>query len=429
MTTLSYIYIGISVCLIYLFFLLFQKRYRLLIPSVIHSLTWLITLSLMALELNDVLGKGAQNIHYEKVAPYILYMMISATIGFVLAHLMTESVSINPKKYELLPINVVNNLLISFRWLPYLCLFCGICLLFFIISVGGINSLGDYRLVAVTVKKVGFFSIIQRISGHITVLGTFYIGFLAYKHAINGLNIKEFLKITLMYGSIGISGGGRLWILLAILPYAIIYLLVQKKLNYVGIKRDLKNILMILIAAVSLFSVIGMFRNDTNRVAEDGTKRFFDKFLYYTDGPKMTNIVLSKYPDGSFNLEYGKAEFLSKYFKSKMQERFRDDISYDPGLSVTAKSSIYLLYFDFGYWGGIFMWGIICMIVEYLAIRLMKTVNIVGILFFLLLTLLYFQSPIFEVFNVYTPYFYWLILIYIFRSLIFKSVLGIKPYL
>ena len=45
------------------------------------------------------------------------------------------------------------------------------------------------------------------------------------------------------------------------------------------------------------------------------------------------------------------------------------------------------------------------------------------------LCILLMQTPVGNVFSLYMPLFEWLVLIYLFRKLIFKSVRGISPYL
>ena len=427
MYALYYVYLSIGICTIYLFVLFQQKRYKLPLPSTIHCFTWLVATSLMALELNDIIGIGSSKIHYEKVAPYIFYMMVSATIGFVAAHIITERKNnVNEVVNNLMPLEVIDETLFKYKWILYVCFFCGIIFICVHISIGGFDSLSDYRRLALSVKKVGFLAIIQKISGHIQIIGTFYIALFAYKQAISGVNFKELIKVILMYSAIGIAGGGRLWLLNSILPYGIIYLWVSHNIGFN--KKDIKKIFFLCVLAVLSFTAIGAVRNDNSDSIS--FKQLSEKLLYYTDGPKMTNLIFNRYPPGSYDLEYGKAEFLSRFCTSKMQENFREYISYDPGLAVTTKSSIYILYFDFGYWGGIIMWGILCMCIEYLAIILVKRrTTILSLFSYLLLTLLFFQSPIFEVFNVYTPYFYWLVVIFLFRNKIFAFLSERKQFI
>ena len=94
-----------------------------------------------------------------------------------------------------------------------------------------------------------------------------------------------------------------------------------------------------------VFSLMGIARDD-----RDIDKAFIDKFLYFTDGAKMTNMVLRQFPPGSFELEYGKSEFLRQFVPSPMDQKFFRSISDDAGLTVTVQSAIPPLYYDFGYY-------------------------------------------------------------------------------
>jgi len=399
-----------------------------LLPSTIHAGTWLIATSLMALEMNNVIGSGNIYINYNYVAPFILYLVISSIIGFSFAHVFAYSDRVQRISQTIVPYDVIDRILIKYKWVLYVCLICGIALTTFIISVGGFKSFYDYREVAVTIERVGYAAVAQRISGHIGIIGSFYLMLLGYKHAQTGINIKEFFVDLLMFASINLAIGGRVWILTSILPYMITYILVK---NVTGKKifslkqKDSIFLLQVIVVFFAAFSIIGVIRNDS----DNGKAKFSDKFLYYTDGPKMTNMVLQQYPPGSYNLEYGKCEFLSQWIDSPMIIRFKKSIAHDPGLSVTVKSAMPNLYYDFGYTGGIIIWGVLCFLLELTCLRLKNKRSIIGIMLFGLLTSILFQAPIGAVFNNNIVNLEWLFIIYLFRKPLFGSIKGASHYI
>ena len=140
-------------------------------------------------------------------------------------------------------------------------------------------------------------------------------------------------------------------------------------------------------------------------------------------------MVLTQYPPGSYNLEYGRSEFLFPFLGSPMAKKFQESIAYNIGLSVTVKSVMPYIYYDYGFWGGVVMWGVTCFLLEYICIRLKYRKSIMGILLFGQLTYLLFQAPVGHIFSVNTPVFEWFIIIFIFRRLIFANIKNIQNYI
>lgn len=426
MSSLYFCYWTFSLALVYLSFLLCQKRYRLLLPSVVHTFIWLITVLLIIFQLKGFLvTHSVDDQVYRLVSEFICYMIISSIVGFSLAHVITSKYETYSKVY-LIDVSVIEKLLIRFRWVPLLCGGIGIVLFIFLLSVvGDIDSLGNYRVLALTTERVGYAAIAQRVSGHITILGGFYLMLLGYKYGMTGIDLKKFFKYAILCSAINMSIGGRVWILTSTLPFVVMYILSRK---YSGLtskyrQSDNKKLFAIILVFVCTFGIIGVLRS--NEIESS----FFDKFLYLTDGSRMTNMVLSIYPPGSFPLEYGKSEFLSTLVQSPMAQKFSELIASDIGLSVTVKSGMPYLYYDFGYWGGIIMWGVFCFFIEYWAIRLKYVLHIVGLFLEGILCIMLFQSPIGCVFSLYTPTFEWIILIFLFRRWIFRNISNIRFYL
>ena len=402
-------------------------------PSTVHTFTWLITSTFMYLELEGKMGNNITEHEYSVIAKFIFYMMIASIVGFSLAHIVKKPRIQYNNQNNCIPFDSVDAILKKFRWLLYVCLVVGILQIAFIVSVGGFDSLSDYRVIAVTAKRSGYGAIAQQLSGHLAILGGFYLSLLGYKHSIKGVRMKEFLRVAACVALLNIAIGGRVWIITVTLPYAIAYFYGTYKNRSFETKKRWKNdkrkFILIGSIFIILFSIIGLIRNTETAEGDNKAKVFFDKFLYFTDGPKMANMVMTQYPSGTYPLEYGKSEFLQKWIPSPMAQKFAKSIEDDIALSVTVKSAIPYLYYDWGYTGGIIMWGVYAFILEIICISLIKKRTIFALLIFVQLSQLLFQSPIGNIFIFAVPVFQWLIIIYLLRKYIFKGIPNINNYL
>ena len=429
----SYIIFSIIFLSLYLATLLLNKRYKLFLPSTIHTFTWLITSIFMYLELDGKMGYNITINEYSIVAEYILYLMLASIVGFSFAHLYRKPRIHYNYQEQCIPIEVVEAILKRFHWLLYVCLIVGIMQVAFLVSIGGFESLEDYRIIAVSAKRSGYGAIAQQLSGHMAILGSFYLSLLGYKHSISGVNLKEFIKIGACVALLNMAIGGRGWILTITLPYAIAYFYGMYKHKSIETKKRWKNdkrkFIIIGATLIFTFSIIGLVRNTGTAEGDNKVKAFFNKFLYYTDGPKMANMVMTQYPPSTYPLEYGKSEFLQKWIPSPMSQKFAASIEDDIALSVTVKSAIPYLYYDWGYIGGIFMWGIYAFILEVICISLLKKKTIFSLLIFVQLAQLLFQSPIGNIFIFAVPVFQWLVILYLLRKYIFKSIPNINKYI
>lgn len=418
MESLDFCYWSLGITVVYISFLLSQKRYRLLLPSVIHTSIWIITIVLIICQLkglfvSNIVGNNTFN-HSSK---FICALMVASVVGFTIAHVVTAREETD-LSVQLIDVNCLDVILERFKWIPYICGIVGVVLFVYLISViGSVDSFGDYRIMAIMTKKEGFMAIPQRISGHINILGGFFLMLLGYRYGQTGIDMKNFFKYVLLCSAINMSIGGRVWILTSTLPFLISFFF-SRKYSQVDVdtrRIDKKRILYIILIFMSLFSLIGLLRNMT------GESNFVDKFLYLTDGSRITNIVYNTFPEGTYNYEYGRSTLLQGVIQSPMAQKFAKSISHDIGLSVTVKSIMPYLYYDFGFWGGAMFWSLICFTLEYICIRLKYRSNIISILLFGQLSSLLFQAPVGSIFANNTPVFYWLIIIYMCRNRIFST--------
>lgn len=418
MKSLDFCYWSLAIAVVYLSFLLSQKRYRLLLPSVIHTSIWLVTVLLIICQLKGFLVSNmAGNNIFDHSSKFICALMVTSVVGFTTAHIVTarQETELN---VQLMEADKIETILERFKWIPYTCGIVGVILFVYIFSIiGNLDSFGDYRIIAVTAKKVGYAAVAQRISGHVNILGGFFLMLLGYKFGQTGIDIKQFFKYVVLCSAINMSIGGRVWILTSTLPFLIAFVFSRKysKVEDDIRLKDIRLILYIIAIFISLFSLIGILRGNSGEI------NFLDKYLYLTDGSRMTNIVYNTFQEGTYSYEYGKSTLLQGIVDSPMAQKFAQSISHDIGLSVTVKSIMPYLYYDFGFWGGAAFWGMICFSIEYICIRLKYSKSIISIFIFCLLSGILFQAPVGAIFANNTPVFYWIIILYIFRNRIFDT--------
>lgn len=387
-----------------------------MLPSTAFCTMWLITCVLIVFQIKGILITNILPVsRFALVAPFTFYVSISVVIGFLFAHLLSNR-EYNMHYHNVIDIELLEYYLNRFRWVPYVCGITGFLLLVFLItSIGSIDSFSDYRVIALTTERIGYAAIAQRISGHINILGLFYLMIYGYVCGQKGIIIKQFLWIVLLCSLINISIGGRVWILTSLLPFFTTYILSVKNNKSETDKRSSTiKLLVILMIFVSLFSLLGIARGESD------DQRFMDKFLYLTDGSRMTNLMLEYFPEGTFNHEYGSSTLLNGFIKSPMVQRFADRISYDIGLTVTVKSILPNLYYDYGTYGGAIFMGFLCCLIEIVCLYFRYSNSIFNLICYGTLAGFFVQSPVGNVFSLYTPIFEWLIIIYIFKDRIFN---------
>lgn len=385
---------------------------------------WLVTCVLAVFQIKGFLVENTfAASKFELVAPFTFYVCVASVLGFSSAHFISNIES-NQEYHNKSDIELLEYYLIRFRWIPYLCGIIGLTLLVFLIStIGSVESFSDYRIMALYTKRVGYAAIAQRISGHINILGLFYLMIYGYVCGQKGIVLKQFLWIVFLCSLINISIGGRVWILTSLLPFFTTYILsINDNNTDIDIKSNTKKLFLISIIFISLFAILGIARGESDE------QQFLDKFLYLTDGTRMTNLILEYYPEGTFDNEYGSSTLLDGIFKSPMVLKFADRISDDIALSVTVKSILPNLYYDFGIYGGAIFMGFLCFILESLCFKFRYSKSVFDLICYGTLAGFLVQSPVGNVFSLYTPIFEWLIIIYVFRKWIFNRGMDFAKY-
>ncbi len=407
-------------------FSLAQRRYQLLLPSVISSFTWLIASVLMMCEVTGVL-KTSFSKHYDFAAPFIFYMGVASIIAFSLARFIAGFKK-EKTQSPLIPTEILNTLVKKFRWVLYVVAVCAVCILIALYSIGGFSSYGAYRMLAVATEFGGLAGLAVRVSNHLSLIGAFYLMILGMKQARTGIQIKELLICIILYGAANIATAGRGWIIAASLPFINGFVLERYRLKHYA-KKSMVPIkwfkaIAFFVILISMFSVLGNARSDMPGASKDSS--FFQRFLYYTDGIHMAEITLKKYKPGTFDYELGQ-NTLFQYGESKMAKRFNSET--DGRYKVIVKSIIPPMYYDYGYEGAIVFWGALCFALEYVCLRLRFSRKLIGSLLFCSLSGMLYQAPIGNIIKMSIPMLEWLLLIFLFRKIIFSKIRGIATYI
>lgn len=404
-------------CIIALFWFLRKPEYRLLIPSTMNYLIWGVTCILIYSSTVGWMATGEVSVsQFDKSIKFICGMLLTSFLGFNLAHEFTSNRGVVVYEFN---IEYIDWLLKRFKWLLYVCLISGLINLIFLIVTIGFNNLGDYRIAAISTNRSPLVQLIRTIGGHAGVLGFFYLAIYGYKQAIDGIKIWQLIIYILMYGMNNIAIAGRAWIALSMVPYVIGFLFGHRSRlqDWHDLwQNGLKKLLLLGIIMVGAFTFIGTIRNNGESTDES---RPIDKLLYLTDGSRVANIVMNMYPDGTFPLEYGQCEFLNGWYPSPMKTKYYDAISNNIGLTVTVPSTIPWLYFDFGFTGGILMWGVYCFVLELICLNQLQKNSVLAFLVSVQLTRMLYQAPIGEIFAMSFNTFEWFIILYIFRKRLF----------
>lgn len=424
--TQYYLYSAIFINIAYILITISKKQYRLLLPSVVCCFTWAMTCSIM---LAEVKGLLESTIHspLSYVSPFVFYMTVVSIAAFTVAHFLGR-VKHKPVKSPLISTQVLESIVRKFRWVLVVIAICAVVIVTTLLSIGGADSLGSYRHIAVTTELQGFAGLAIRISSHVAVLGGFYLIMVGAKQARCGVNFKELILCVILFGASNIAIAGRGWILAATLPYVSGFIFGKFRLRQFGgnsgKKNDLMKIVLFVAIIGSMFSIIGNARSDAHGAHTDGN--FFDRFLYYTDGSHMADIALKKFKQESFELEYG-ANTLFPFGERHMANKF--DQRTDHNYRVVVKSMIPPMYYDFGYQGALMFWGVLCFVLELICLNLRYTHSIFGVLLSCYLSTILFSSPIGTITIMAIPVLEWLLIIYLCRKQIFIRINGISRYL
>jgi hypothetical protein len=313
-------------------------------------------------------------------------------LGFTLASFSVRTKNLKNIKFKFSN-EYLDFLIGRLRIFLYLSFVLGLLRIYIIISFFGWESLYDYRQNAFLIGRMenaGYYSIVSQISAYVYILASFYIVLLAIKHALTTINYKVLFFDFILYATQALSIGGRMFVIDFISCYFFIFLLFRTRNRRIFTKKELLPFLTSISILFFLMMAMGVLRNDSNKSEYTiNSTSYYSKLLYLQDGIIYTTVMFTKNPDLETNeLDFGR-NLLSIDQESSNFTKFRGRsdmeiyMPFVPGIIAG-------LYFDFGFDGSLFVWGVVCYIIEILALRGLKLATIYDfILIFILLRFLY----------------------------------------
>ena len=161
------------ILLLFVFWKIKVQKNLYLSPSLTGCLFWGVACIVSYFRMNDLTQDFSTQYTYEYIIPFALVTVC----GFGLPQMFVAS-----KRKFVLNINQLFYLQKRYRFILYLCFVFGMIRFFYTFSVAGIATIIDYREVSLALSSNSNPIIVNfiRISGHLSMLGSFYILICAY---------------------------------------------------------------------------------------------------------------------------------------------------------------------------------------------------------------------------------------------------------
>lgn len=347
--------------------------------------TYAIISTIVGLKLNiDEYSQG-----YANAGPYILYFIIASILGFVFAESLIQVKPTN-LKFSLGYIFYLENKLKYFLYLSFL---LGILKIIIIIKIFGFNTFADYRISyfqAGSIQNNFGYEHIFRISSYIYVLASFYIILLAIRQALTSFKLKFTLWSLLLFSTMSISMGGRTFILEFMLCFFMMFFFIKERRRLTLNKLEATLIGISFSFLILLVAIIGVLR--TEETSQMSNSDIYGKYLYGRDGIIYTSNLFNTMPAGPQKLDYGK-NITGVVIDKTNFSNFRineDNKKYLPFIT----SVISPLLFDFGYYGSLFIWFLICFVAELISRKYTNNTTIWNLLLLYIIIRYFYDTPL-----------------------------------
>lgn len=351
--------------------------------------------------------------HFKWMDKYILYFTIASIAGFSIAHMLGTPVALKTN----IKLDYLNWLTTKYRFIMKLNCALGIARIIIFLSLFGWGGFYEYRINAeLGMQSIsGWAAIVFRISNYILLLSNFYVAIVGLKHGIFGLNKKEALSTFLLFIPVQLSTGGRLWILYFILYYFGAYMIgkMYTNRNSFATKKETRFLMKFGLILCLLIAFVGILK--TGDDSEDKTA--YDKYAYITEGILASESCMDYNGGDKFdNLKYGL--FSTGVSKSSAYFGWRK-LLIQSKISSIIECVIVYLYLDFGYYNSLFIWFIFCLFFEIWYLNCMKRLNIFHFFTMIIILKFLYESILSNPIIFCIPSFELLILLYLFKNLIF----------
>lgn len=398
------------------------KETHIFYPSVIFSIMWGTACIITGLILGNNLGPLYLEDYYvfRHIDKYIIFFTGISLLGFSIAHRINPGETVNLR----IDLDATENILVKYKWLMWINFFGGIIKIILMIGVVGFNNIMDYRIAANTMMNTGAGNIglIFRITAYIQMLANFYIALAGFTTGVKGLKFSDTLRLFILYAPNQMATGGRLFILYFILFYFGAFILARGLFfqNDKGTpffsRQEWKAISVIMLGLFSLVSIIALARSAAN--PGDNKESAIAKFSYITEGILESEHYMSFNPPDEMTPDYGKHFFTGK---SESYLKYRGFLN-QTYMSSIVISVISPLYTSFGYYGSLFVWGIISCILELLAISCLRNLTFLRFLVYLTILKIMYETVLSNPIQGNIPIYELIILIAIFYKPIFGNI-------
>lgn len=333
---------------------------------------------------------------YTYMNTYIIYFTIATIVGFSLAHIFFS----NKRIRICFSVDFMNVILSKYKWVMWLNFWGGILRILVMVALVGFSfsNVIDYRLAANEMMMVGessFAGLVFRLTAYINMLATLYISLSGLKTGIGYLNMKETLKLFILFAPVQLATGGRLFILYFVIFYFGCFMLgrgismfsTRRKWLLSDERRALIKMAIILsplVVAISLSRGEGGVNNISKY---EGT--FLDSFTYICDGTMVTDKCMEYFSGGkTLEMTDGYQTFVGM---TDPAYEFRS-YKHNTVFASSVYTIIYPLFLDFGYVGSLIAWMIIAFILEVIALKSLQKMTIIRFIIYAMLLKMCYES-------------------------------------
>lgn len=371
---------------------------------------------------------AVESFNYSYMNTYIIYFVIATIVGFSLAHLMHDDNNIHIN----ISMDFMDRILKQYKWVMWLNFFGGLLRIFAMVSLIGFSfyNIIDYRVAAnnmMAYSQGGFVGWTFRLTAYINMLAVMYVSLAGLKSGLSQLNMKDTLKMFILFAPVQLATGGRLFILIFVIFYFGSFALgrgismhtLSRKWLQSSERRALINMLIIILPLVVAITLVRGDGGVANLSQHEGS--FLDPFSYISDGTMTTDKCMDFFSGGNqLNPAGGSTTFLGS---SDPEYQFRA-YKHTTIFSSSVYTVIVPLFLDFGYWGSIVIWAILAFIIETIALKNLSKMNLLRFVIYAMLLKMCYESVMANPFAGNIPFFELIILFAIFYKHIFGKLEG-----
>lgn len=414
--------------IVLLLFAWMRFKRRVFYPSVIFCFMWGMNCIFHYLIYKGFINPltNIESFNYSYMDTYIIYFTIATIIGFSFAHRLHNDRDIKMN----ISLDFMDRILKQYKWVMWLNFFGGLLRIFAMVSLIGFSfyNVIDYRVAAnsmMTYAQGGFVGWTFRLTAYVNMLAVMYVSLAGLRAGMSQLNMKDTLKMFILFAPVQLATGGRLFILIFVIFYFGCFVLgrgislhsVSRKWLNASERRALINMMIIMAPMVVAITLVRGEGGVANLSQHEGS--FLDPFSYISDGTMTTDKCMEFYTGGSaLSPQGGSTTFLGS---SEAEYNFRA-YKHTTNFSSSVYTLIVPLFLDFGYWGSLIAWAILACLIEVIALKGLSRMTLIRFVIYAMLLKMCYESVLANPFAQNIPFFELIILFAIFYKPIFGKL-------